>query len=213
MQSEQRKAFGALISDALAFYGQTVSAFALTVWWASCQPFELEQVSSALTGHAMDPERGQFPPKPADLVRVLQGTQTDRALIAWGKVFEAMQRVGAWQSVVFDDGLIHAVVEDIGGWVTLCRSTTDELPFVQRRFSDAYRAYARRPSTTFPGRLPGVAELENRTSGHPTAPPMLIGHVERAQEVMRMGMTGPKTQITDAGAALRIQNEPVKRLA
>jgi hypothetical protein len=52
-------------------------------------------------------------PKPADIVRNLQGTASDRSLIAWGKLLEAMRRVGAYRSVAFDDGAIHAAVEDM----------------------------------------------------------------------------------------------------
>lgn len=204
MKPDQRTAFATLLSDALAFYRQHASDFALSVWWASCQPFEFEQVSAALTAHAMDPERGQFPPMPADIVRVLQGTQTDRALVAWGKVMDAMQRVGAYTSVAFDDATIHAVVEDLGGWVGMCQGQTDELPFLSRRFCDAYRAYARRPGFAYPRWLPGISELENNTNGFTVAAPMLIGDPFTAGEIMKGGTAGPKTAITQASSALAL---------
>ena len=34
-------------------------------------------VGKALTAHATDPDHGQFAPKPADIVRKIQGTQAD----------------------------------------------------------------------------------------------------------------------------------------
>ena len=71
MNPADRGEFARLLTDALAFYGKDVSRFALDVWWQACQPFTLDQVSRALTRHAMDAERGQFAPKPADLVRQL----------------------------------------------------------------------------------------------------------------------------------------------
>lgn len=116
MKPQEFEQFSQLITDVLAFYRQDVSGFALQVWWQACANFELEQVTKALTAHAMDAERGQFAPKPADLVRQLAGTATDRAMLAWGKVHDAMGRVGAYQDVVFDDAVIHAVVEDLGGF-------------------------------------------------------------------------------------------------
>ena len=73
-----------LVTDVLAFYRQPVSEFTLSVWIAACRNYEVEQVRKALTAHATDAERGAFPPKPADLVRALEGTKTDRAQIAWG---------------------------------------------------------------------------------------------------------------------------------
>ena len=187
MQADDRKPFKTLLGDVMAFYRQDISRFALDVWWQACEPFDFEQVTKAFSAHALDPERGQFPPRPADLVRVLSGTQTDRSLIAWGKAYAAMQRVGAYASVCFDDGVIHAVVEDLGGWVKLCRSSTDELPHLQRRFCEAYRAYVRRPDLAFPPRLAGEHEQHNALAGRRVAAPVLIGQPELARQVHALG--------------------------
>lgn len=172
MQAADKPAFKALLGDAMAFYRQDVSKFALSVWWAACERYDFEQVSKALTAHAMDPERGQFAPKPADIVRQLEGTQTDRSLIAWGQVLEAMRSVGAYASVDFGDRAIHAAITDMGGWPTLCRSQVDELPFLQRRFCDSYRAYMRRPDVQAPLRLAGAHEVENAKL--PNAPVQMV---------------------------------------
>ncbi len=200
MRPDDRAGFKALLTDALAFYRQDVSKFSLGVWWAACAPFALEQVSKAFTAHATDPERGRFPPMPADIVKHLQGTQTDRSLIAWGKVLEAIQRVGAYQSVVFDDPAIHAAVEDLGGWCAACRSTMDELPFLQRRFTEAHRAYSTRPGLPYPARLIGESEAANRAAGKPVDAPVLIGDPQAAREVARLGAGSNRVQITSGGA-------------
>lgn len=199
MNVEDKPAFQALLTDVMAFNRQDVSRFALGVWWEACKTFELAQVSKAFTAHAMDAERGQFPPKPADIVRQLQGTHTDKALMAWGKAFDAMQKVGAYQSVVFDDAAIHAAVSDMGGWQKLCRSEMDELPFVQKRFCDSYKAYAARGKFDYPGRLIGEYESINAVEGRRVAPPVMIGNPAVAGVVMLEGCVGPKTQITVIG--------------
>lgn len=191
----------ALIADVMAFYNRDTSPFALNVWWSACQPFTMEQVRKSMTAHTTDPDRGRFPPLPADMVRVLEGTRADRALIAWGKALDAMQRVGAYSSVVFDDPVIHAVIEDLGGWIKVCRGELGELGYVEHRFCESYRAYASRPvPTEYPAMLVGAHEIQNRTDGRRVAPPVLIGNPERAQEVLRLGGSGPKTQITLASA-------------
>lgn len=202
MQQSELEGFQALLTDALAFYRQDVSEFALSVWWGACRPFTLEQVRKAFTAHATDAERGRFPPMPADIVKHLQGTQTDRSLIAWGKVLEAIQRVGAYQSVGFDDPAIHAAVEDLGGWTTICRGTTAELPHLQRRFCEAHRAYTGRGSFAFPAYLIGESEAANRTAGKRVAPPVLIGNPDRAAEVLRLGHAGPRNTITSGTDAV-----------
>lgn len=171
MQTTDRAAFAALLSDVMAFYRQDVSAFALSVWWQACERFDIEQVRKAMTGHAMDPEHGQFAPKPADIVRKLQGTYTDRSLVAWGRVLQAIERQGSYATVDFDDAATHQAITDLGGWVKLCQTTYDELPFVQKRFVEAHRAYERAPSllADAPAQLQGQHAIANAAKGVSTS--------------------------------------------
>lgn len=180
MNNEDKPAFADLMTDALAFYGQPPTTFALSVWWQACQGFSMEQVGKALTAHAMDPDRGHFPPKPADLVRVLQGTHQDRSLVAWGLVFEAMQRVGSYSSVDFGDVAVHCAIEDMGGWPTLCKTTMDQLGFVQKRFCDTHRAYSNRGEAVREvPYLVGYHEITNRSLGRKVDAPVLCGPARR----------------------------------
>lgn len=207
MTESDRNELGTLLTQALGFYGQTLSPFALGVWWQACQGFDVADVRKALTGHAMDPDRGQFAPKPADLVRMLRGTSADRSLIAWGKVLDAMQRVGAYRTVVFDDGAIHAAITDMGGWPAVCRGNVDELQFTQKRLCDLHRAYSLRPDAAYPAQLLGEHDLTNRLNGHPAAAPTLVGDAEKALRVEQQGCEGSKTAITAADAL-----PPIKRI-
>lgn len=198
MIASDRPQFARLLAGVMAIYQRDVSEFALDVWWSACQRYDMDQVRTAFNAHATDPDVGQYPPKPADLVKQLQGTFGDRALVAWGKTFEAMQVIGSYDSVVFDDGVIHAVVEDLGGWPALCKVSNDELPFVQRRFCDAYRAYSRRPDTKYPPRLAGTIECENGEKyKHHNPKPILIGDKHKAKEVLRLGVTSSRATFTE----------------
>lgn len=197
MQPSDRAPFAQLITDVLAYYRQDASRFVLDLWWSACQGFELEQVRTALQRHATDPERGQFAPKVADLARILQGTSTDRAALAWGKVHEAMSAVGAYQDVVFDDPAIHAVIEDLGGWPKVCRTKLDELSYLQHRFTEAHRAYTGRGQFEYPRRLMGdrSPDSEYEKAGLKLPKPAIVGDVERAKLVYQGGGAG-KTAIT-----------------
>lgn len=204
MPPSEKKALLDVLKGVHDFYGKELTKFAIDVWLRACANFDVEQVSRACSAHLMDAEHGRFMPKPADIVRVLQGTNTDRALIAWSKVMDAAQRVGAYTSVCFDDGLIHAVIEDLGGWIEVCRGDIDDLPFVQRRFCEAYRAYAARPGVQFPSHLRGECELANSTTGQRVEKPTLIGDPAAAQRVLAAGSNQPKTLITGPVQALRL---------
>jgi hypothetical protein len=133
----------------------------------------------------MDAERGRFPPMPADMVRVLQGTQQDRSLVAWGRVLDAAQRIGAYSSVDFGEPEIHCAIEDVGGWSAFCRAPTEQLSYMQKRFCDAHRAYTNRGETLRDvPYLVGVSEAENRGLGRPVAAPVALG-LERTQARLR----------------------------
>lgn len=185
MNQNEKADFYRLISDVLGYWKQDVSEFAMQVWWNGCQQYSIEQVSKALSNHATDPERGQFAPKVADIVRILQGTKTDRSLIAWGKVHDAMSSVGAYQDVVFDDPAIHAAIQDIGGWPKICRTNMDELSYLQHRFTQSHKAYTERETFDYPKRLSGdrSPDVEYEKKGLPLPKPAVVGNIEAARTV------------------------------
>jgi hypothetical protein len=198
MQLTDKAKLVQMVTDVLAYYRQPVSEFVLGVWWNACQPYTLEQVSKALTAHATDPDRGQFPPKVADVVRILGGTHTDRAMLAWGKVMEAIGSVGAYQDVVFDDPAIHAVIEDLGGWSKVCRGNRDDLGYLQHRFCEAHKAYTGRGQFPYPRRLMGdrSPDAEYEKKGLALPKPAIVGDYDTAKRVYRGGETAGKTAIT-----------------
>lgn len=145
MTEKDLERFEATLTSALAFWKQDLSEFALSVWWQACRAYSMEQVSKAFTQHAMDPERGRFAPMPADIVKALHGTQTDRSLLAWGQVLEAISACGMYGSPDFADRATVSAIVDIGGWPAVCQTSIDELPHLQRRFCASHRAYTSRP--------------------------------------------------------------------
>ena len=202
MQQRERAEFGQLVKDVMAYYRQDTSAFLLDTWWGACEGFALEQVKTAMQRHATDAEHGQFAPKVADVVRILAGTATDRAALAWGKTHDAMARVGAYTDVVFDDPAIHATVEDLGGWPKLCRTEIAELSYLQHRFQQSHRAYTERRDFDYPRRLPGdrSPDHEYEKKGIPLPRPALIGDPDRCRAVYQGGGAA-KTAITYTSVA------------
>lgn len=179
MRIDQKQDFFAVLTDVMSYYKQDTSEFMLSVFWDACKDIEFEIVCRALNEHAKDPDKGQFAPKVADIVRRLQGGKTDRSAIAWGKVYTAMCEVGAYTDVCFDDKAIHAAVNDCGGWVKMCRSTNDDLSYLQHRFCQSYQAYATRQDFEAPAVLigdRGPNELYEKR-GLPAPKPRMIGEI------------------------------------
>ena len=202
MRPNEAAQFTRFLTQALSYWKADVSEFTLTVWMNACEPYTLEQVKKAMTAHATDADRGMFAPKVADIVRVLSGTHTDRALLAWGKTLEAMSSVGAYTDVVFDDPAIHATIEDLGGWTKICRLETKELIYLQHRFCESHKAYTGRGVFEYQRCLKGdrSPDHEYEKKGLPLPKPALVGDVQQALLVYRGGNLAGKTAITFGAA-------------
>ena len=201
MQPNEITGLTKLVSDVHAYYRQPVSEFVLAVWLNACKNFTLEQVSKAMTAHVTDAEHGVFLPKVADIVRVLAGTTTDRAALAWGKTLGAMSAVGAYSDVVFDDPAIHAAIEDCGGWVKLCRTESAELSYLQHRFCQSHKAYTGRGTFEYQRRLVGDRSPDTayHKKGLELPKPAIVGDPVKARAVYDGGNAAAKTKITFAG--------------
>ncbi|CBJ38308.1 conserved protein of unknown function, phage related [Ralstonia solanacearum CMR15] len=199
MTPQDSKQFAALVGNVYAFYRQDYSVFAGRVWWEAMKPFDFAAVSDAFNRHCVNPDSGQFLPKPADIVRMLQGSTQDAALVAWAKVDRAVRTVGTYRSVVFDDALIHRVVTEMGGWVHIGGQAESEWPFVRNEFVNRYRGYRMRSETPdYPPHLIGTAEASNARAGFEIEPPMLLGDVKKARAVLEGGTSTPLLMVTPA---------------
>jgi hypothetical protein len=189
MDEAQYPDFCRLVGDVHKYYRADLSAFILGSWWSSFRSLALEDVTEAFERHVRDPERGRFCPKVADLVAILGGTPSERAVIAWGKVLDAMTRVGAYSDVVFDQPQIHAAVADMGGWPKLCRTELSELSFFQHRFMELFRAYSQRGTQGYPRVLIGdrSSDEEYKRKGIAVPTPVLIGNPEACARVWAGG--------------------------
>lgn len=207
MQPTDKKDFALLIAGVYAYHRQPCSDALIGMYWRGCQRWSMEQVKRAVDQLTYDAEAGKFPPKIGDLTRVLEGTHTDRAAIAWGKVHGAMSAVGAYSDVVFDDAAIHAAIEDLGGWVKICRGEVSEISYLQHRFCQAHKAYTGRGVFEYQRRLVGdrSPDSEYLKKGLPLPSPAIVGDKELARKVYEGGSAEAKTRITFSGD-INVQN-------
>ena len=168
-----------MLQGVYEFYGRRsqLGDFAVQVWWMACQEFDLTQVSKAFSKHLMNAESGQYLPKPADIVKALQGTATDRATLAWSKVHEAVRLIGAYTDVIFDDPAIHAVIQDLGGWPKICATESKDIGYTMHRFCESYRAYCVGQDFTYQGKFIGIRSPDHDYArrGLPVPEPKLVG--------------------------------------
>lgn len=190
------------LAGVYGFYDKEINDFALDLWWNALKQHDLPAIIQAFNRHVVNTESGKWLPKPADIIRMLQGSTQDAALIAWAKVDKAVRHKGTYVDVVFDDPLIHRVLHDMGGWIPLGQKNEDEWPFVAREFENRYRGFRERSEIPeYPAVLTGVANAYNRSKGMKLEAFVMIGDAEKCQRVIAGGTDKPLIGFKQAGKA------------
>lgn len=192
MDNHDMPVFSDILSDVYALLRQECPDGVRRLWWEALQPYPIAAISHAFSQHVRNPDVGQYLPKPADIIRAINGSSEERAIRAWTDVDRAVRTRGPYASVVFDDAMTHAIIAAMGGWVALCRKSLDEWPFVQKDFMARYKSYLSHPPTSYPRCLLGMTDIDRQQRGLPSArPPILIGSAELARQVYAKG-DGPR---------------------
>ncbi len=193
MQKHDAPRFAAAMTACSEYYGRTLSDPIIEIYWRGLEVFDIQAVEVAFQAHIRNPDTGQFFPKVGDIVKLIEGATGDRAQVAWSKVHFAVRCIGPYQSLVFDDPIIHLVLTDMGGFGQLCNVRTDDMPFRAKEFEQRYRAYAVRPQLPdYLPRLVGETEANNRNGGYleHIPEPVVIGDTTKAQAVLAGGKEG-----------------------
>lgn len=187
MTNHDKPQFANMLRMMGELYNKKLSRDLLALYWHALANFDLSVVRLALNQHVRNPDIGQFMPKPADLIRLIEGCPDDHALRAWSKVADAIKHIGQYSSVVFDDALIHVVVNEMGGWINLCQTREEVLVFRAKEFAKRYASYAVKKPTHYPNRLIGSLEHCNQVQGYANTRPVLCGDVSKSTAVYQQG--------------------------
>lgn len=207
MQPEDAERLFDALDAAAEVTGKDLTPEGKEMYFRTLEDQLIEDVERAVYHHMRNTDAGAFMPKPADILRHIEGDSESAALSAWHKVLQALERVGSGQSVVFDDPAIHACIDQMGGWMELGRRVTEkEEPFFRQQFVKLYRAKRGDPGR-YPAKLIGYIEAQNRRDGFGDRvdPPRLIGNQDKAQRVLANGMSGNTLPISEAPASLESQ--------
>jgi len=189
MEASDFSAFASFMAEMGEYYQKEIPNALTELYWQDLKAFDKRAIEQAFCIHRTMPQRGDFMPRPSHLIALIQGDPETRALQAWSKVLTAVRRVGVYDSVAFDDALIHAVLSDMGGWVAFCHTQQDTLSYVTHHFIKCYSAYARQAPLHYPAYLSGLIEQQNRFQGFPYPVPTLIGELKQARCVLQHGGT------------------------
>jgi len=189
MVEQDKQQFAEMIIATMELYNKHPSKMAIKMYWSVLERFSIEQVEHGLKAHLNDTDQGKFQPKPADIIRHIEGTKADRktaAEAAWRKVLENVHR---YNSVVFDDPAIHYGIQiGFGDWLGVCNFVPEQFEYQQmyRSFINAYTNYNGQP---YPPRMAGIYELEE-AKGETHYEIHYIGDKQKALAVEQGGRVG-----------------------
>lgn len=174
---KSRRQFAAWMAGICTMYRADLTDALIEIYWRALEDFTDDQLSAGLTRHVRDPERGRFFPNPADLIAAMTGTQTQQAGLALATVLESVRRIGRGPNVVFEDARIHAVLDQLGGWLATYNEVTygDRSAF-ERRFLALYRVQIDTPTAAIHPVLRGA---DADITGKRPLPPRIV-HVRAA---------------------------------
>lgn len=102
-------------------------------------------------------------PMPADIRKYCLETREEdldiRVAAARNKIKKAMNSIGTYVTVAFDDPIIHLVIRDFGGWIKLGMTDMEEFEnLLKWDLPRLYKAYATRKNADIPLMLEGKAD-------------------------------------------------------
>lgn len=102
-------------------------------------------------------------PMPADIRKYCLETREEdldiRVAAARNKIKKAMNSIGTYVTVAFDDPIIHLVIRDFGGWIKLGMTDMEEFEnLLKWDLPRLYKAYATRKNADIPLTLEGKAD-------------------------------------------------------
>lgn len=138
MQPKDRKRFAAALAQVATTFGMELDQARITGYWAALDDLSIEDV---LRGLAESVRTEKFFPAVAT-IRDLALGRSSRAEVVWGKLVQAVARIGSGKSVTFDDPLTNATVRALGGWIVFCHrynTEPDADRWLRQAFVELYR--------------------------------------------------------------------------
>lgn len=142
MSTEIKQAVARELVACGSIYNRPASKDLVEIYAACLADRSAEEVTAAFRNHLRDAERGQYFPKPADLIHQLNAMKPSleqAAMLAWAEVPVLLRNSRAAKSA---DPVTERVIQDLGGWVWLGQKTAQELVWIAKEFAQRYEMYA-----------------------------------------------------------------------
>lgn len=181
MTPKDRKQFAQLMLALSEVFGNEASPTKVEVYFKALEDMPIAEISNAVW-HVIKTRTTASFPKVAEIREAAHGNLEELAQLAWDKFIGAVRGVGGYASAIFDDPVIHAIIEREGGWIRVTEKNFDEMAWFSKDFVRIYKAYAPNvQNMALPEKLVGIYELDNAGKYDDYVPtPVIIGSTEKA---------------------------------
>ena len=157
MKDNDRQEFLKVLTILGEVYNQETSKLKIKGYWEALKDLDIETISRNATKHL---KSEKFFPRPVELR--LTASDEDVALRAYNSLLIAIQRFGSYQSVQFEDKIIHSVVTLMGGWQKI--NEGEQNNWFQKEFVAFYKSMQHKKE--HPDYLRGIFEIENSAKNY-----------------------------------------------
>lgn len=168
MNEKDEKKFGELMLAMGEVFQKIPNKIQMEIYFRALEDLTIEDVSQACSEIVKTRKITGTLPLPAEIREMAGGNSEAKALTAWAKVSEAIDRLGWDNSIAFDDPqIMRAIVLWGGSWIRLRELDwrLDQVKWRQKEFMQAYKA-AGETRVKVPEYFIGSYEHHNEVKGY-----------------------------------------------
>lgn len=144
-------------------YDKDISGFLMELYYEALKELTDEQFKAGVNKIIKNRVYSKFP-QPGEIIQSSIGNrENNKICYAEDNLRKAVKNYGAYYSVIFDDPVIHIMLENhFGSWIKFCRLETEEMEsFFKFEFEDLYKAYSSQKRISIKTKMVGVHDARN----------------------------------------------------
>jgi hypothetical protein len=181
-------------------FNATISEIGMEMRYQALKQYSIEDIETAAYS-LLRTRKFTNMPTVAEIEEHIQGGSIeDKAQVESSKVLTAITEHGRYATVVFDDPITQAVIQQhYMGWTNICDQQMKDRRFFLQEFQKAYASFCRQGIKHY-GSLPGVTQIQNQSIEDLPKKflpkPVYIGDQEAAEEVYLGGVAEERKAIS-----------------
>lgn len=119
-------------------YSTEINEVKIQVYFNCLKIYNIEQIKEAFNTHI---KNSKYFPKPSEIIEYIEPKKDIEVIVnkAWLKLLKGIDKYGYYDSVVFDDPVIHSCINAMGGWMKV--SDREQDTWMHKDFAEFYKSY------------------------------------------------------------------------